>query len=488
MYFCHMVLMRRLFAFTLIVLISKTGVVLAQNNTDNAGTKAWTLEACIERALQKNLNVIDQEIGILRAENALNQDRLDRYPTLNASASHNYNFGRTIDPFTNQFVNQSIQSNNFSLTSGVTIYNGKRIANTIARSENEVQRSRFQSDVTRNSIGLSVADAFLQIIFAKQQLQNFEEINKATKTQLEQAKSRYEAGVVNQRQYINLKAQDARDMMNIQSAKGSLELAYVRLKQLLLLEPNENIEIELPEVGVPALDKEWIVAAVVQNAMELMPDMKLAESQKRSADLTQEISKSGLYPRLTAFANVNTLYSESRVERFNEQSFTQQIGYIASNPNEAVVSDFTRYDTRVTAFGQQLKDNFGQAAGLSVSVPIFNNNQTRAAIEDAKLASLQATNNIERTRQSIQSSVVQAYTDFLNARSNYLAALENQKAQKENYDFVLKSSEAGVATVADMVLALNDYNVAKNDLLRAEYQYIYADVILSFYNTGSIEL
>ena len=277
-------------------------------------------------------------------------------------------------------------------------------------------------------------------------------------------------------------------MMNIQSAKGSLELAYVRLKQLLLLEPNENIEIELPEVGVPALDKEWIVAAVVQNAMELMPDMKLAESQKRSADLTQEISKSGLYPRLTAFANVNTLYSESRVERFNEQSFTQQIGYIASNPNESVVSDFTRYDTRVTAFGQQLKDNFGQAAGLSVSVPVFNNNQARAAIEDAKLASLQATNNIERTRQSIQSSVVQAYTDFLNARSNYLAALENQKAQKENYDFVLKSSEAGVATVADMVLALNDYNVAKNDLLRAEYQYIYADVILSFYNTGSIEL
>jgi len=103
MYFCRMVLMRRLFTFTLILLISKSGVVLAQNNSENAGSTAWTLEACIERALQKNLNVMDQEIGILRAENALNQDRLDRYPTLNASASHNYNFGRTIDPFTNQY-------------------------------------------------------------------------------------------------------------------------------------------------------------------------------------------------------------------------------------------------------------------------------------------------------------------------------------------------------------------------------------------------
>ncbi len=471
------------------VLLIAAGIatVFAQAQTNpNQEKLSWTLEQCVDYALSNNLNVQDQVIGEHRAENAFSQDKLDRFPILNASASHNYNFGRTIDPFTNQFVNRSIQSNNFSLTSSVTVYNGSRISQTIKRSENEVLRSKLQTEATQNQIGLSVADAFLQIIFAQNQLKNFEEINKSTVTQLEQAKALYEGGATNQSQYLTLKAQDARDQMNIQSAKGSIRTAYVRLKQIMQLD-HDNFEIVIPELERVPESNNWSLAGVLINAESTIPDLQLAKSQWRSAELSESIAKSNLYPRVNLFANVNSLYSETRLEQFNPQLTSRAIGYVEGT-NDAVITEFTTYSTKVASFGKQLGDNFGQAAGVSVSVPIFNNNQAKANIEDAKLAAQMSKNNIDRTAMNMKSDIIQAYTDYENALASYNAAVENEKAQKENYDFALKLSNAGASTTADMILALNEWSRAKIDVERAKYQLVFSNTVLHYYNTGEISI
>ena len=193
----------------------------------------WTLDNCIAYTAAKNLTLADQKIFVDMAENNLKLNKDSRYPTLSASGSHNYNFGRSIDPFSNQFVTRSIQSNNFSLTSSVVLYNGNRITNSILRSKNEVERAKIEEQAQRNQILTNVADAFLQVILAENQLKSFTVVNKSTVTQLEQAKKLFEAGATNQQQYLNLKAQDARDQMNIQSAKSSLLLANLRLKQMI---------------------------------------------------------------------------------------------------------------------------------------------------------------------------------------------------------------------------------------------------------------
>ncbi|MFT5511819.1 MAG: outer membrane protein, partial [Bacteroidia bacterium] len=354
------------------------------------------------------------------------------------------------------------------------------------RSNNELLRSKLQSQTIENQIALAVADAFLQIIFAQNQLNNFEVINKSTITQLDQAKKLYEAGATNQRQYLNLKAQDARDRMNIQNATGSIRMAYLRLKQLMQIE-TENFEIVAPKIDAVSVGSDWSVAGIINNAAATMPDIKLAETQVRSSELSIDIAKSAFYPRVAVFANVNTLYSESRLERFNPAKYTSPIGYVAGS-NEPVLTEFTSYDTRVSAFGQQAKDNFGQAAGLSLSVPIFNNNQARASVTESKLLAKQAANNLERTRFSLRTDILQAYTDFENGLATYGSAVENEKAQSENYAFVLKSANAGVATTAEMILALNDWSQAKNDLERARFQLVYSRTILNFYNTGEVTI
>ncbi|MBO6517169.1 MAG: TolC family protein [Bacteroidia bacterium] len=445
----------------------------------------WSLQTCIEYALEHNLNVSDQVIGEQRAQNAFDQDRLDRYPILNASASHNYNFGRTIDPFTNQFINQSIQSNNFALSSSVTLFNGSRITNTIKRSENEVMRSKLQRETTQNQIALNVADAFLQIIFAEAQLANFQEINKSTQAQLERAKALFEGGAANKSQYLSFKAQDARDQMNIQTAKGSIRTAYVRLRQIL--QTTEEFEIETPDLTSVPTTNNWSLPGVLLNSSSTVPDVRLAESQIISAELSQKIAKSGLYPRLSLFGNVNSLYSETRKELFNPTTSTRPIGFVEGS-NSAVLTEFTSYETKVASFGKQIGDNFGQSAGLSLTIPIFNNNQVRANVTDAKLSTQLSRNNLERTKNTVQSNIIQAYTDYENALANYQSAVESEKAQGENYEFARKSYEAGATAMADMLLALNDWSRAKNDVERAKFQLVFSNTVLHYYNTGEVVL
>lgn len=477
--------MKYIFSITLLL----ASIISTFGQTDTLQRKlpkAWTLEDCISYALAQNLTIADQHINVQRADNVLYQDRSDRYPTLNASASHNYNFGRTIDPFTNQFVTDRIQSNNFSVTSGITVYNGGRISNTILRSENEVVRAKHQSQSTVNDVSLRVADAFLQVIFAQNQLKNFEVINKSTTTQLEQAKKLYDAGTTNQRQYLNLKAQDARDQMNIQSAKGAIRMAILRLQQLMQLNV-EDFEITRPSFNEVSVTSEWSVAGLINNAISTQPSVKIAESQVRSSALSIDIAQSAFYPRVSIFANVNTLYSESRLERFNPQIKTSPIGYVEGS-NQPVVTEFTTYETRVSAFGKQLNDNFGQAVGVSLSVPIFNANQARSSVSESKLVAQQATNNLEQTKFALKADILQAFTDFENGVATFNSAKENESAQKENYDFVLKSSTAGVATTAELILALNDWSQAINDLERARFQLIYSRTVLNFYGTGEVVL
>ena len=196
--------------------------------------------------------------------------------------------------------------------------------------------------------------------------------------------------------------------MNIQSAKSSLLLANLRLKQMMQLDSKE-FQIVHPSLDEVAPITSWTQDGIINNALARMSYVKLAEAQVRSAEINIDISKSAFYPRLAVFGNVNTLYSETRLERFNFQKSTSPIGYVEST-SQPVVTEFTSYETRVSAFGQQLNDNFGQTVGVSLSVPIFNGNQARSGVRDAKLNAMLRRNNLERIKLEVVADITQAYT------------------------------------------------------------------------------
>jgi len=191
--------------------------------------KPWDLERCIAHAVGNNLDVHDQVLLRKQQQLTLDQSKAARYPNLNSSVGHNYNFGRAIDPFTNQFVNQRIQSNSFSLTAGVTLYNGFRITNTIERNQEQLRQGGYNVEVRINDIMTRVAEAYLNVIFAMQNLKIAETQDSSTRYQIERVKKLVDGGRLNRSELLNLQAQNASDKLAIQRAKGDVDLSYLNL-------------------------------------------------------------------------------------------------------------------------------------------------------------------------------------------------------------------------------------------------------------------
>ncbi|MFT4522539.1 MAG: outer membrane protein [Bacteroidia bacterium] len=472
---------RRLAKYSLpILLILASSVVFAQ-------TKTMSLEACIQYALTNNLNIKDQGINIQRNELYLSQDKMDRYPTLNSSTSYNYNFGRSIDPFTNQFVNRSIQNNNFSLTTAVTLYNGNRISKTIDRSKNEVIRGEAELALVKNQISLSVADAYLQIIYAVKQLELITNQMASTQQLLERAKQLLDAGKTNKMEFLNLSAQLATDQVLKQNAEGNIRQSYVLLKQVLQYPNDEELLIEIPEMAKPLVLEKLPLNQLVDQALEALPEVELAELQLNTARLNVDIAQSGLYPRLSMYGNVNTIFSESRLKFTESHVETVNIGYVEATGDD-VFARYQRYSSVTAPFGEQLSDNFGQSVGLSLSIPIYNNNQMRSNVSQSKLDVLQGENNVERVKMQLTSEIYSSYTAYENALANYTASKTSTAAQEENYKFLEQRYEAGLNTVIDMQIARTSWLSALNQQERAKFELIFAQTRLNFYQTGNIKL
>jgi len=477
----YIILLIALFAF------ASAGIAQNSNLANSNSNDLWNLEKCISYALQNNLTVQSQILTREQQRIALERSKMSRYPSLNSTIGHNYNFGRAIDPFTNQFVNQRIQSNNFNLSSNVTLYNGNRINNTIERDQLQMEKSQSDLLNTKNTITNNVVLAYLNVVSTQQTLKTAIQQDSTTAAQIDLVAKLVEGGRLNRGELLNLKAQKANDQLTLRRSEADLTTAYLNLKQLLQVDPQTSFEIEIPNVDDISSVNTSDLESVIQKSYNELPSIVGAEQQLKIAKLNEEIAKSGTLPRLSMFANLNSVYSESRKEAFNEKPTTVEIGYVEGS-GANVLRDAIDFDTRTTPFGSQLGDNFGQSVGLSLSVPIYNNNQVKSQIANAKIGNEQAEINLNLVKNSIRADITNAYNDLSNSFASYNAALENEKAQRENYSFSEKRFNSGLITSTELILARSNWQQSQFMLQRAKYQLLASKALVNFYRTGEISL
>lgn len=443
--------------------------------------EAWSLERCIEHALTHNIGIQQQLLAVDRSETGVLQSKANMLPTLNANAGHNYNFGRTIDPFTNQFVNQSIQSNNFSLQTGVVLFNGLQNQNNLKQSKIDLQAALKDVDVLKNNVSLNVSTLYLQIVQAKKQVEIAQSQLDITEAQLERSKKLLEGGVVNRLAVLNLEAQKANDQLTLVNAENSLNQATISLKTLLMLEPSEDFDIEVPRINTDLGSVTASLEEIYQKALAGMPEIKAAELRIQSSELGETIAKGGRSPRLSMFANLNTVYSESRreVEQSTQTGF-REIGFLQTDGTPVVIPNF-EFTYRVTPFGTQLQDNFGQALGFGLNIPILNNLQVHNQIELSRMQIKQQELNLAQAKNQLYTDVSNAYVNAQAARKRYAAALMSERAQKENFDFSSKRYEAGLLNSAELINAKNGWANSQLSTIQALFEYLFRKNILLFY-------
>jgi len=275
--------------------------------------KLWNLKQCIDHALANNIQIKQSKLNIDLASENLLQSKASALPSVNAFASHNYNFGRTVDPFTNDFVTERIQSNSFSISGNVTLFNGLKTLNTIKQNQYDFQASKYDADKVINDMTLAVAGSYLQILFEKELKGIAKTQVEITKEQVERTKKLVKAGIQARGNLLDIEAQYSMDELNLVEAENRLDMAYLNLAQLLDLEYDKSFDIADPQI---TLDEQTSVMGtagqVYTAALSVQPQIKSAGEKLKSAEKGVAIAKGQISPTLSLGGSYGTGYSDAR--------------------------------------------------------------------------------------------------------------------------------------------------------------------------------
>jgi len=421
----------------------------------------WNLKQCIEYALENNIQVKQQELNVKMNENQLTRAKYNAFPNLNASANHNYSFGRAIDYGSNT-VSQDLEATSFSINSSVSLFNGFQIKNT--KKQEQLNLSAALSDVEKlkNNIALNIAAAYLQILFNQEMLETAESQKALTMLQVERTRQLVNAGSLPERNLLEIEAQLASDEMQIVNAQNQLDLSYLTLTQLLELKSPEGFSILKPDLS----EFEEIIPAdspvnVFDQAQQVLPQIKGASLRVQSAQKGVEIAEGGQYPRLS----LSTSYS-SGARR-----------YLKGNPL-----------TADDPFMEQIRDNTSATIGLSLSIPIFNGWQVKTSISNAKINLENAQLNLELEKNLLYKDIQQAYADAVAAQKKYGASEKNVDALQEAFRSAEQQFNLGLVNSVEYTTSKTRLNQAQADLISAKYEFIFKSKILDFYQGQALNL
>lgn len=438
-------------------LISTIFMIFALSVSSAIAQKVWTLEDCINYAFENNIQIKQSKLQVQSVQADLKQSKLEYAPTLNGSSSLNYNWGRSIDPITNTYVNTNNMSSSFGVNSGLTIFGGLQKFHTVKQNELAYNSSRYDSEKMENDIALQLTGAYLNILFNHEMLMVAQTQADITRQQIARTKNLVEAGTLPQGDLLEIEAQGLIEEVNVIRADNNLSLSYLDLLQILDLPANQEFEIERPDIAITQELSVIPSEQVYANAVNFMPEIKRAELDVLSSNRSVLIAKGAIYPSLSLRAGLNTNYIDSK-----------QI-------------DFTDPNSPVMAFWDQISDNLSEYLSLSLNVPIFNAYQTSTRIKKAVIQNQNSKFNLELTKNSLRKDIEQKYFDAIAAYKTYYANLASAKSLKEAFKYTEEKFSLGMLNSVDYNLAKSKLTQAESELLRAKYDYIFKTKILDFY-------
>ncbi|MCC5932274.1 MAG: TolC family protein [Cyclobacteriaceae bacterium] len=479
--------MHKIISFVCILILAGSITEVKAQNAEK-----WSLKECIDYAQKNNLNVQRAHLNVENSQVDLHQSQYNRLPTLNGSVFNSYRWGRSIDPTTNLFTTQRINSNGFTGTSQVILFNGFQQINNIKANKARLESDAYALEKAINDVSLNVVSAYIQVIFARELLENARIRNNSTRAQLDNTKRRVDAGSLPITNLLDLQSQFATTESEVVRAENDVALSMLQLKQLLMIPGEVPFDIQVPDMNIDNLDMitEKPEDIFVQSR-RFMPEVKSAEVALEGAEYNIKVAKGAHIPTVGVQGQIFSNYANTLDrQRFVADGSTIQlppepIGFIEGQPN-----------TTVFAFGrtvpggeiidgypviEQWKDNLSISAGLNVSIPLFNGFRTRNNIQLAKIQRDRIKINVEETNNQLRQLIETAYTDAQASSKAYYAAEKQVEALVETLRAIERSYNLGASNIVDYQVASDNLFRAKSDLTRAKFDYIFKMKIIDFY-------
>ena len=471
------------FLFALVHCLTSLTVFQVAAQTPVAN-QSMTLEQCIDYALKNNIQIKQTELNTELTHINLTQSEANLLPSLNANAGHSYNIGRTIDRFTNQFADAEVLSQNFSLSTDVTLFSGLQNINSIQQNKFNYLAGKYDVEKMKNDVALNIATAYLQILYSIEAVENARNQMGITDGQVERTKKLVDAGSAAKGTLLDIQSQLASEELNLTTAQNQLDIAYLSLAQLLNMPSADGLTIVKPELII-ATDALTAVnpGQIYNTAVGSLPEVKSAENKVKGAEKGVDVAWGGVSPRLVFSASYGTGYSgaSQRIVGLPQfQGFTPN-GSVTSSGDTVLSPVFSKGTYEKVPFRDQYHDNVNKSFGFYLTIPIFNHLQTKTAIDRARIQKLNADLTVESTKLQIQKNVQQAYADASAGLKKYAASQRAVDASEESFKYTEQKFNVGLVNTTDYNASKNKLIKAQSDLLQAKYEFVFKTKVLDFY-------
>lgn len=422
----------------------------------------WTLRQCIDYAVENNIEIKQQALNVKNAEIDLNTNKSSRLPNLSGDASQSFSFGRSQSVATGIYEDNTASSTSFGLSTSMPLFTGFRIPNQIKKSELDLKAATEGLNKAKNNMQLSVASYYLDVLFKKEILKVYEEQVQLTSTQVGRTEILVESGKVAQSQLYDIKAQLAKDELNVTTAKNALELSLLDLSQALNLRDTEGFDIAEPDLSdiiSDNLSSILPVEQVYQMSLGIKPHVKEAEYKLESSRKNLKVAQSGYWPTLSLGASYNNGFNHIYKSNYNNESPSTQLNH-----------------------------NGREAIGLTLSIPIFDRFQTRNNVRSARLDIENQQYALESIKLALYKEIQQAYQSAIAAQSKFSSTEKAYLAASESFKYAQERYNIGKSTVFELNEAQTKLLSSKSDQVQAKYDFLFRAKILDFYSGKEIDI
>lgn len=459
--------------------------VLLVSFQSNAQAKKWTLEECVNYAMEKNISIrntaLDNQLSKISKRDAFG----NFLPSINGQASHSWNIGLNQNITTGLLENQTTQFTSAGVNVGVDIYKGLQNQNQLRKANLSIVASQYRLTKMQEDVSLNVVNAYLQIIFNKENLKVQQEQLAYDNKQMGRTQELVDAGVVPKGDLLDVKATVATDNQRLIAAENALLISKLSLAQLLQLEEFQDFDIA--DSSVPVTESSILLqepTAILDKAKETRTDIKLAATNVDIAERDLKIARGAYHPTLTGFYSFSTraAYSDRIVGiQPDSNNPTTVIGYVDGTNQLVLQPNFSPVLGKPKSVFDQFSDNKGQNFGVSLNIPVLNGLSARNNVARSKVALERSKISLEQSGLDLERTVFTAYTDTKGALKAYEAAVSTLESREQAFNYAKERYEVGLMNVFDFNQSQILFVNAQSEVLRTKYDYIFRTKILEFY-------
>lgn len=409
----------------------------------------WSLKDCIQYALDNNISIKQSEITVEQRDVDLSTAKGRRLPGVSANGSESLSFGRGLTA-DNTYANANTSNTAFTLGAEMPIFQGMQISNNIEMSKLNLAAATADLEKAKDDIRVAVAQAYVQILYNKEILGVAENQIVIDQEQVDRLEAMAANGKASSAEVAAQKATLAQSRLTATKAMNDLQLSILDLTQLLELPSPEGFDIT-------GADAKNLVPGLLLNpediynqAVGIKPVVKSEEIRLNYAETSIKLAKGGYYPSLSINGGLGTNYYTSSI-------------------------------SQMKSFGEQIKNNFSQSIGVTLSVPIFSRLSVRNDVRSAKLDYKNQELQLENIKKSLYKEIQQAYYNAVASQSKLEGSIEAANSAEESFKLMSAKYENGKANITEFNESKNRYLEAESNLAQARYEYLYQSKLLDFY-------